>query len=122
MEELTIIDVMKLSPPLALGALLLAVGTLLKKSKLPDWLTPVILALIGAGIFPFVIPESKVGFECPYPKVLLGIYGALTGLAATGLHQIKRQFVKRDVDEPPQSELDSTRMASKEADDKTRTT
>lgn len=92
-------DVMKMSPPVALGAVLFVLGAILKRSPLPDWVVPVLLSAIGGASFPFLIPASQVGFECPYPQALLAVYGALIGLAPTGLHQAFKQFSKGK-DEP----------------------
>lgn len=94
--ETTISDVLKMSPPLALGAVLMVLGALLKRSPVPDWMTPLILSAIGAVSFPFLIPASQVGFECPNPQALLAVYGALIGLAPTGLHQAFRQYSKKE--------------------------
>lgn len=93
-------DVMKMSPPVALGAVLFVIGSVLNKSPIPSWWIPIILSACGGIAFPFLIPASQVGFECPYPEALLVVYGMLIGLAPTGLHQAFKQFKKDKPDEP----------------------
>lgn len=98
--ETTFSDVLKMSPPLAMGAVLFVLGAILKRSPLPDWTVPLVLSAIGGVAFPFLIPASQVGFECPHPEALLAVYGALIGLAPTGLHQAFKQFGKDKPDKP----------------------
>ena len=68
----------------------LVVGYIIKTSFdfVPNKYIPTILAVLGAVLNPFV---SGLSVESV-------VYGALTGLASTGLHQAFKQFIENKND------------------------
>ena len=68
----------------------LIVGYLIKKSfdMIPNKYIPTILAVLGAALNVLV----------KGPSVESIVYGALTGLASTGLHQAFTRFIERGED------------------------
>lgn len=69
----------------------LCLGYILKKTFdfVPNKYIPTILALVGAGLTVLV---NGVSVESV-------VYGALTGLASTGLHQAFTKFIEKPNDE-----------------------
>ena len=74
----------------------LVVGYIIKHATFLKWINnndiPVILAIVGAVLNPFV---SGLSVESV-------VYGALMGLASTGFHQAFKKFVEKTDDETVQ--------------------
>ena len=71
----------------------LVVGYIIKHATFMKWLPnddiPIVLAVIGAVLNPIVS-----GFS-----IEIIVYGAVTGLASTGLHQTFKRFIDGDSNE-----------------------
>ena len=74
----------------------LVIGYIIKHATFLKWINnndiPVILAIVGAVLNPFV---SGLSVESV-------VYGALMGLASTGFHQAFKKFVEKTDDETVQ--------------------
>lgn len=91
MNELT--EILQASPPIALAVALNLLGLALKKSPIADWLIPLLLPAIGAGVYPFIAEAGKINFECKNPMLLMGVYGFAIGAGSVGLNQMLRQLI-----------------------------
>ena len=86
-----ILNIVKLSPPLALALALNVVGMAIKQSKLPDWTIVWILPALGAVFYPWIAVPSASLALVHHPTILNGIYGVLIGSASVGFNQLLRQ-------------------------------
>ncbi len=83
-------ELLDFSPPLALAAALNLLGIALKKSPIANWLIPLLLPVIGAGVYPLI--SQPLHYQCAHPIVLMAIYGFVIGSGSVGLNQIVRQL------------------------------
>lgn len=79
---------------LLLLGVLLFLGMLIKKSPLPNWSIPWILAGVGAVVYPFIAsptnmdPSFRHGAEC----WVLALYGFMLGIGSIVVHKLLRKF------------------------------
>lgn len=83
-------QLLNLTPPWILGAVLLMVGFFLKKSPVQNWLIPWLIGPLGAAVYPWIAVAGKEGKN---PFLLDTLYGAGIGLAVVGGHQAFKQLI-----------------------------
>lgn len=88
-------DLVHMSPPVALAAALWVVGTIIKRSRIENWLIPFILPLLGALTYPFIADTSKVSYEVHSPMLVNALIGVTIGWMATAADQTIWQFISR---------------------------
>lgn len=93
-------QLLKLSPPVAASLALLVCGKLLKLSPIPNRWIPLVLCLLGAGIFPWMAP-AQVGVE--HPVVHNAILGFLAGGGAVGIHSVFVRLGSNGQDKPAET-------------------
>lgn len=86
-------EIINMSPPLALIALLNLIGFSLKKSPIKDGYIPLVLIVIGGAVYPYISDIGQITFKVRNPFVLQAIYGALFGGASVGINQVWKQFM-----------------------------
>ena len=85
------------SPAVMLVLVLNFVGFAVKRiPKIPNWLIPILLPVVGAILFPFVGERTAAIQAAHFPGAQLALYGAGLGCAAVGLHQAMRQWLGRE--------------------------
>ena len=76
--------------PIVVAACLI-VGYCMKRfEKIPNKIIPTVLAILGAVL-------SCVNSQAISLQIV--VYGAFSGLASTGLHQMFKQYIEKDGDE-----------------------
>lgn len=88
-------QITQLSPPVALAAALWVLGSILKRSPVPDWLIPFFLPLAGAVAFPFIADVSEVNFNVKSPAAFQAVIGFCIGGAAVAMNEAGKQFLNR---------------------------
>lgn len=87
------------APSVILVLALNGLGLALKNMPfVPGWLIPIILPVVGAGVYPFVGEYSPLVLKAQVPGLLMGLYGFGLGWVAVGANQFWRQFVGRFLD------------------------
>lgn len=97
MDELTIITKLTPVPLLILALNVLALG-IKKVPKVPNWLIPIILPIVGAALYPFIggmVPITGIE-SLSYPAVFYGLIGFVCGGIAVWGHQVVIQLTNRN--------------------------
>lgn len=93
--ELSIDTITQLSPPLALALFLNFVGFFIKKSPINNIYIPLILMLLGAGIYPFIADIASIDeVKVRNPFMLHMIYGACIAGLSVATHQTFTSFMQ----------------------------
>lgn len=109
--------ILKMSPPVLLLAGLNLVGWVVKQTPLARWTIPCLLLLLGAAVWPFMGDWRKIGFDVPYPVVMMVFQGLCIGGGAVGIHQgIKQWLSHRQENKGDTSFLRRGDVADKPAD------
>lgn len=73
---------------------LLFLGMLIKKSPLPNWTIPWLLAIVGAIVYPLIASPTNMdpSFREGAEVKVLALYGFLLGIGTVVFHRWVRQF------------------------------
>ena len=95
-----------LGPAGGLAVALFMLGLLLKSTpKVPNWVIPLVLPAVGAGVYPCIADYSVM--NTPNPAVMSVMIGFFIGAGPIAVHQSWRQFQgRKDDGEPEQSEIE----------------
>ena len=82
-------EILKMSPPLVFVVVLNGLGMILSKATWckGDYI-PIVMLVLGAGVWPFLADTGNVAFTAKNPTLLNSVYGAALGLGAVGAHQL----------------------------------
>jgi len=92
-------EILKLSPPLLLIVALGCLGQAIKTiPKLPNWIIPLVLPLVGAATYSLIGPAYPLPWidKVEYPFIVYGMIGFICGSATVGFHQAWRQWTGRN--------------------------
>lgn len=71
-----------------------AIGILLKRSPVQNWMIPWVLLGLGMALYPFICDPSQVPYNVRSPLVHSLVLGALIGLGSVGGHQTLITFLR----------------------------
>jgi len=86
---------MQLSPPALLSLTLFFIGMILKRSPISDWMIPLILAVLGGLIFPYIAETGKLNYQVRNPFLLHSLFGVALGAVPTWAKESLKQIRER---------------------------